>query len=224
MYLLGVNSICLHLLILLTIKKNPSSSVLFNWLSPYKVCTIIALQKTSGAAAEDAGGRQEKKTIWGAETEAEAAQQCQTQGESLSTSFLFYYFSVMSTAHLCNPLGSWCSIVLYSDRRKEPWWCLGGNQRQPGWLQQRREDAPHSIITDQEARYLHLNAFRCNPWDFFCCASPSADLLPVALLKCLLPSVIVGLEAGQHDGCPAGSQTSQNYDFQSVYILCNTDS
>lgn len=51
----------------------------------YNVLTLLSLQKTSGAATEDAGGGQEKKTIRGAETEAAAAQQCQTQGESLST-------------------------------------------------------------------------------------------------------------------------------------------
>lgn len=83
----------------------------------------------------------------------------------------------MSTAHPCNPLDSWYSTVLYADRRKEPRWCLGGDQRQPGWLQQRREDAPDSVITDKEARYLHLKAFRCNPFGFFLlclCVSRSA--------------------------------------------------
>lgn len=125
----------------------------------------------------------------------------------------------MSTAHMCNTLSSLSSIVLYSDRREEPRWCLGGNQRQPGWLQQRRKDAPHSIITEQEARYVHLSAFRCNPWDFSCCASPSADLLSVALLKCLRLRIITGLEAGQHDDCPAGIQISQNWDFLWVYNM-----
>lgn len=42
------------------------------------MCSLFYLQKTSGAAAKDAGGGQKKKTIRGAETEAAAPQQCQT--------------------------------------------------------------------------------------------------------------------------------------------------
>lgn len=115
-------------------------------------------------------------------------------------SLLFCYFHGMSTAHLCNPPGSWSSIVLHSDRREEPRWRLGGNQRQPGRLQQRREDAPHSVLTEQEARYRHLDTFSCNPWDFD----------PLHQQLCLRLRVITGLAAGQHDDCPAGSQTNQN--------------
>lgn len=45
-------------------------------------------QKALWAAAENARGGQETKTIWGAETEAEAAEQCQTQGEPFTVYFI----------------------------------------------------------------------------------------------------------------------------------------
>lgn len=49
---------------------------------PDFISSLFSLfQKTLWAAAENVRGGQETKTIWGAETEAEAAEQCQTQGE-----------------------------------------------------------------------------------------------------------------------------------------------
>lgn len=48
------------------------------------------------------------------------------------------------------------------------------------------------------------------PLDSSCCASASADLLSVAVVKCLRLRIIAESEAGQHDDWPAGSQTNQN--------------
>lgn len=107
-------------------------------------------------------------------------------------------FLISLTFRALNPLS-----LLHSDGRKEPWRRLRSNQRQPGRLQPRCEDAPNSIITDQEARYAHLEALKPNP----CCGSPSADPSCVALLKSHRLTIIAGLEGGQHDERTAGSQT-----------------
>lgn len=43
-----------------------------------------------------------------------------------------------------------------SDGREESWRRAGGDQREPGRLQPRRKDAPHSVVTEQESRSVHL--------------------------------------------------------------------
>lgn len=78
---------------------------------------------------------------------------------SLSPHLVLLVFPGMSTARFTDPLDSRYPIVLCSDGGEEPRWRLGGNQRQPGRFQQRCKDAPHSIISDPEARYLSTKCF-----------------------------------------------------------------
>lgn len=70
-----------------------------------------------------------------------------------------------------------------SDGRKESGWCVGGDQREPGRLQQGRKDAPHSVITDQESRSVDFRALMPTGFLWFLFPFTAAHLHCVSALK-----------------------------------------
>lgn len=84
------------------------------------------------------------------------------------------------TASCAVPTLVWC---VRADGREESGWCAGGHQREPGRLQQRRKDAPHSVITDQESRSVHLGALMQTGFLSFRFLSTATHLCCVNALK-----------------------------------------